>query len=138
MADALALFDSRRSKWTLPDGSLTREAQFFLRGLWTRLGGPIGEDNNAIQAIAEEALALARSNPLGVFGPRRDAYLSQEVDASQVVAQMAAFMPRITPTKATRANPNGTVSVTSDAASYVIGAVTDSDQAILAARVFAR
>lgn len=136
MADALALFDARRSKWTLPDGSLTREAQFFIRGLWLRGGGPIGEDNNAIQDVAEEALALAQSNPLGVFSPRQQAYGAHEVNADQVVLQMASFLPRSEPPPTVRHGANA--SVTRDASGYVIAAIPDTDQFILATRIFAR
>lgn len=52
--DALQLFDARRSRWTLPDGSLTREAQLFIRELWLRAGGALGPSTNDLATAAFE------------------------------------------------------------------------------------
>jgi hypothetical protein len=51
MGDALNLFDPRRSDWTIPGTSkLTREAQIFLRDLWSRTGGALAPSNNDLAA----------------------------------------------------------------------------------------
>jgi hypothetical protein len=59
MADALQLFDARRSPWTNPDRTLSREAQFFIRELWLRVGGALGPSTNDLATAAFEDAGIA-------------------------------------------------------------------------------
>jgi hypothetical protein len=59
-SDALQLFDARRSPWTNPaTGELTREAQIFVRALWLRVGGAIGQGTTDLVASAFEDAGIA-------------------------------------------------------------------------------
>jgi hypothetical protein len=65
LADALQLFDARRSRWTNPDGTLSREAQFFVRELWLRAGGALGPSTNDLATAAFEDAGI--SEQLGMI-----------------------------------------------------------------------
>lgn len=66
----IPLFDARRSKWTNPDGTLTTEAQIFLRELYIRIGGAAGTGTSELDSFMQFDMREADSAELhkDVFG----------------------------------------------------------------------
>jgi hypothetical protein len=89
VANAINLFDARRSDWTIPGTSkLTPEAQIFLRDLWLRAGGATGSSSNDLSVSQFEDAGIAEGHAV-MFANQDEARqipLAQESIAADEVA----------------------------------------------------